>query len=452
MRSLSIHLVRLILAMAACSALSTLVHAQEPEPQMRRPLRGWLGSGRTGPGEGQALTLTGRVLETFDDQQDTSYPDLHAGIRYDRKSRHRSIYVTGDTSSRRFEGFGGLSTVNHDVAAGFATSLGRRTRVQFAQSASRSPYYLVTVFAPQVPAESVFAAQELEESALAPQALAESAPPEPAIDYAVFRRKTDSISSALGLTHSLGRHTAVAFNYALAQSHTDDSDFSARSVGASFNHYLGRYAIARAGYTYRLADRRGLSSSTEQGILTSHDIDFGIDYNRPLSLSRRTTMVISTGSAIVPATDVTAAATGDRYRMLGVASLNHEMGRTWKAALSYGRNLEFAETLTEPLLSDNVALHLQGRFGRRLDLTVSANLAKGSVGFVAEEPGDHRYDTYSGSARLRWTINRLVKSYAEYITYSHAFGSGVQVPQGFGRDVRRSEIRVGLTAWAPLIR
>lgn len=452
MRLLSLHLVRLVLALVAFTALPALAHAQEPEPANRKPVRGWFGSGRTGPAAGQALTLTARVFETVEAQQDASYPDLQASIRYDGQSRNQSFYMTADASSRHFERFGGLSTVSHDVAAGFTTNLGRRTRLRFDQSVGRSPFYLVTVFAPQTLAESDFAAQAPAESTFDPQALAESLPPQPAIDYAVSRRKTDSMTIALALTHSLARHTSVSLNYGRAQSRTDESDFTARYVGASFNHYLGRYAIARAGYTHRLANRRSLSSASEPGIVASHDLDFGIDYNRPLSLARRTTLVVSTGSAIVPAADVAAIGAGDHYRMLGTASLNHDMGRTWKAVLSYGRTLEFVETFKEPLLSDSVALHLRGHFSRQLDLTLSANLSKGSVGFVAEDPATHGYGTYSASGRLRWAISRLVKGYGEYLIYGHAFGNGVQLPQGFGHDVKRSEIRVGLTVWAPLIR
>lgn len=448
MRLLSIHLVvRLVLAMAACSALPALVHAQEP--QTRRPVRGWFGSGRTGPGEGQALTLTGRVFETFDGQQDTSYPGLQAGIRYDRKSRSRSFYVNADTSSQHFAGYGGLSTVSHDVAAGFATSLGRRTRLRVQTSVGTSPFYLVTVFPRRAPAESTLLAESTLVAESTP--VAEStAMLESASDYALFRRKTNSLTSALAVTHSLGRHTSVTFDYGLGQSHTDDTEFSARSVKASFNQYLGRYTIARAGYGRRMVDRQGLSAN-EPGVAASHDIDLGIDYNRPLSLSRRTTMMITTGSSIVPAEAGVPTQSGAHYRLLGTASLNRAMGRTWNAALSYGRNLEFVETFTEPLLSDNVALSLQGSFSRQLNVALSAGLSKGSVGFAAGDPANG-YGTYSGSARLRWAINRLVSTYGEYVTYGHAFGSDVQVPLGFGRDVKRSEIRVGLTVWAPLVR
>jgi hypothetical protein len=137
--------------------------------------------------------------------------------------------------------------------------------------------------------------------------------------------------------------------------------------------------------------------------------------------------------------------------MLGTAALNHAIGRTWKTSVSYGRNLEFVETFTEPLLSDSVALNLGGRFNRKLDLAVSANFSTGSVGFASGDAANG-YGIYSGSARLRWAINRVVTGYGEYVAYGHVFDSGVQVPQGFGRDVKQSEIRVGLTVSAPLIR
>ena len=95
-------------------------------------------------------------------------------------------------------------------------------------------------------------------------------------------------------------------------------------------------------------------------------------------------MVITTGSAIVPTEG--SAQGGAHYRFLGTASLNREMGRTWKAALSYGRNLEFVETFTEPLLSDDVAFRLGGNFTRQVDVAVSAGISKGSVGFAAGDP------------------------------------------------------------------
>jgi hypothetical protein len=399
-------------------------------------VRGWFGSGRIGPGEGQTLSLTGRVFETFDNQHDTSYPDLQAGVRYDRKTRKRSLYVTANTSSQHFADFGGLSSSSHDVAAGFATSLGRRTRVQFDQSFRTSPFYLVTVFPRQLPEEPTESIQA----------------PESPSDYALFRRKTNSLTSGLAVTHLLARHSSLTFNYGHEQSRSDDTDFSAHYVKASFNQHLGRYVIARAGYGRWLVDRDGLATSNEPGVAAIHDIDAGIDYNRPLSLSRRTKLFITTGSAIVPAAERRTSVNGvAHYRLLGTASLNREMGRTWNAALSYGRNLEFVETFAEPLLSNTLALRVGGNFTRRVDVAVSANLAKGSVGFAAGDP-NQRFGTYNASARLQWAVTRFMKTYGEYIAYGHAFGSDVQAPPGFGRDVKRSEIRVGLTLWAPLVR
>lgn len=420
---------RLALTIAA-SFVPTVMYAQEAPPQTRKPVRGWFGAGRTAPGEGRALSLTGRVFGTFDSQVDTAYPDLQAGVRYDRKTRNRSMYFSAVTSHRKFAEFGGLSSFTHDAIAGFATSLGRRTRVQVDQSFRKSPFYLVTVLPRRLPEEPMESVQA----------------PESSSDYALFRRPSSSLASGVSVTHFVARHSSLTFNYGLGQSRTDDSEFRTQDVKASFNQQLGRYAVARAGYGRRLTDRKGFSGSNEPGVTASHDIDVGIDYHRPLTLSRRTKVMVGTGSAIVPVESA------HRYRFLATASLEREIGRTWKASLNYGRNVEFLETLTEPLLSDTFALRLGGRFSRRLDLAVSANLSRGAVGFDQKDVDDHRYDTYGGSARLRWAISRLVTSYGEYVTYSHGFGRNVQLPLGFGRDVKRSEVRVGLTVWAPLIR
>ena len=104
------------------------------------------------------------------------------------------------------------------MTAGFATSLGRRTRLQLDQTFRTSPFYLVTVLPQSLPAELT-----VDEST----PLAESAPAfESASDYALFRRQTDSLTSALAVTHLLARHSSVTFNYGREQSHTVDTDFS----------------------------------------------------------------------------------------------------------------------------------------------------------------------------------------------------------------------------------
>lgn len=427
MRSVSMCVVvRLVLVMAACAACPEFAYGQG-----RKPVRGWIASGRTAAGEGHTLSLTGRIAEVFDRQLDSTYPDLQAGVRYDRTTRNRSWYVGGDTTRRKSLEFGELPSTGHSADAGFSTSLGRRTRLAINEAFRTSPFYVVSLLPRQMTEE---AAEPI-------------AAPELAGDYAVLRRKTSSLTSTAMVTHLLARHTSVAFSYGFDQSHTVDSDFRTQYVRASLSQYLGRHAIAHAGYGRRIVDRQGLPASNGPSAESSHDIDLGVDYNRALSFSRRTKVVFTTGSAIVPVEYGP-----HQFRFLGTASLQHQMGRTWQASLNYGRNLEFVETFAEPLLSDTAAFHLTGRFNRRLDLTISANVSKGAVGFVTEDPASHGYGTYTGSARLQWSISRLVTGFGEYFAYGHTFGSGVQIPLGFGREMQRSEFRVGLAVWAPLIR
>ena len=413
---------RMAVLMIGCGVCPSAVHGQSAQT----PVRGWLGSGRIGPGETQTLSLTGSLITPLGDTRELSAPALVGGIRYDRKTRSRSWYFAADSTHLRSEDFGGLASTSHDAAAGFSTALGRRTQVHFTQSFRSSPFYQVTV----VP-------RELAEEPAEPMA------PQAGTDYALFRQHTRSLSSGAAFSYLLARHTSLSVDYSIEQREIGSAGFTSQYVKAGVSHYLGRYAVARAGYARRLVDREG---PAESFVADSHDIDGGIDYNRPWSLTRRTTMAITTSSAIVPVEGH-----GLHYRFLGAASLRRELGRSWNASLNYGRNLEFVETFAEPLLSDSVSASVQGHFHRRLDLAVTANLSKGAVGF-AKEDASHGFDTYGGSARLRWTATRLISSYAEYVVYSHAFGTAVQMPVHFDRHAKRSEVRVGVTVWAPLIR
>ena len=77
-----------------------------------------------------------------------------------------------------------------------------------------------------------------------------------------------------------------------------------------------------------------------------HDIDVGVDYARPLSLTRRTTLDFGTGSSVVtmPTLDLgqEAGATETQVRFVGDVGVTHEMGRTWRLRLGYNRGVGFA--------------------------------------------------------------------------------------------------------------
>jgi hypothetical protein len=92
-----------------------------------------------------------------------------------------------------------------------------------------------------------------------------------------------------------------------------------------------------------------------------HNVQAGINYGRPLSISRRTSFSFSTGSAIAVRDDLSNpdAAPATTARLTGNASLTHELGRTWTARATYRRGLTLPRRLRRRVL-----LHRQPERGR----------------------------------------------------------------------------------------
>src|SRR5207247_3153031 len=108
-------------------------------------------------------------------------------------------------------------------------------------------------------------------------------------------------------------------------------DLVAEGANIRYSQRVSRYAGFHAGVGTRI----GVYGSLRDAIrIQTRDIDIGIDYDRPLSLSRRTTFTFSTGSSLVPDQGVT------HYRVNGSATLTHAMGRTWTSRLQYSRALQ----------------------------------------------------------------------------------------------------------------
>jgi hypothetical protein len=223
----------------------------------------------------------------------------------------------------------------------------------------------------------------------------------------------------------------------------DAAAFRGYSAGANYNYRVARSATVHIGYSQRLANRRSLAADLAESHGRIRDIDLGLAYSRPLSLSRRTTLTFGSGSSIVPVKE------GSRLEIQGTAALIRELGRTWRAELTYARELRFAETLDEPLLSHAVAVQVSGNPFRRVNLGVSTSLRDGRVGF---EAGDGGYASYRGSARAQWNINKAMAAYADSSYYGHDFGGDVRLPVGFPRRTNRYEVRVGLTASVSFLR
>ena len=212
--------------------------------------------------------------------------------------------------------------------------------------------------------------------------------------------------------------------------------FDRHAAGASLVHALGKGLDLKAGYRYSVALYEG--SNDSQG----HVIDAGVNYNRALSFSRRTSFSFSTGTTA----SQTAPDGSLRYWATGAARLYHEIGRTWTAILSYDRGLQFTENWLEPLFTDSASAGLRGSINRRVYAHLEARAMRG----VGQQDLDDGLVTYSASAGLTYAVTRYVNSGINYTYYNHEFGSDVSLPLGYAHDFNRRSIRAYVSVWAPL--
>ena len=196
------------------------------------------------------------------------------------------------------------------------------------------------------------------------------------------------------------------------------------------------YGLGRARYAN--SDPAGPSGD----VIYNHSIDGGVDYNKALSFSRRTTLSFQTGSSAV----------GDgnggrlRFRLTGGATLNHEIGRTWVASAGYSRRTLFHETWGQPVFSDALTFGVSGQVSRRLQFMSVGQTAIGEVG-ASNTPG---FSTNAATSTLSYAATRFINLNMTYGYYRYRFDEGVLLPAGAPRTMDRQSIRATVTLWAPL--
>ena len=255
---------------------------------------------------------------------------------------------------------------------------------------------------------------------------------------------------------------------------TSPTQYLAYSAGTEFSRRLTRRQTFLAGYEYRLRDASGeigrhhrqsahadvtrelsrdlklvagygymaASYDGRTDPVVNHRLDLGVNYSRALSFSRRTTLTFGSGTSAASASRGASL----RYRATGNARLNHEIGRTWNATISYNRGLQFVDAWPEPVFSDSGAARLGGLLNRRLDFELTARALRGSrhTGAYGE------LESYHGLAALRAALTRHVSTALTYSYYRHRFGDALALAPGFPHDFDGQSIRASVNVWAPL--
>jgi hypothetical protein len=249
-----------------------------------------------------------------------------------------------------------------------------------------------------------------------------------------------SFSTSAGLSYLVARHSTLTGSYGRSLSSASISGFSrslsTQSASGNFNQALAKGLGLNLGYGFSDADYGGL-----RGHVHSHSINAGLNYNKALSISRRTSLSFATGSMGV--TDLGQI----HWVVTGNVQLMREIGRTWSAGIGYARNVSFIEGFTGPVLSDSAFANYGGMINRKLQFTSGVGMSMGGVGFGLPNNG---FRSYFGSAGLRVGLTQSVAFSLNYTYSRYTFESGVTLLPGLVSHSNRQSVMVSLNLWEPL--
>jgi hypothetical protein len=419
---------------AAYLVAAAPVAAQAPRPE--RPYRGLFASG-TGDA-GQMLSVNVSLAGRYDDDlladatgQNTVTLDprstqsgvlgqLAAGMAYSLQGERITLGVSGGTNARYYPDSETKFLRGSQGQLSLRVGLTDRTQLSVAGGVTRQPFVFQSVFP---------VANDLDVTDATV----------PNLDLAIGSDPYTAYDGNAGLSYQVTRRASLAgfYSYRTADNLYGQGRFVYQTAGGGLSYSIAKGLNARAGYSY--GEARYAANRTRP----FHGIDAGVDYNRALSITRRTTLSFGTGSA---------ATRGDEtlhFTFTGSARLNHEIGRTWNAFGAYGRQLMLSEMLQEPIVSDGISVGVGGLISRQLQFTAMAQAALGTVGVARSSPG---FNNGHAAASLKYAIARFVNFGVTYSYYRHRFDDGVQLPADVPLSFDRHSVRASVSLWAPLVK
>jgi hypothetical protein len=423
--------------MTSVAVLAALpVGAQEPRPE--RPYRGvfaggvgdtehlLVATGAAGGGYDSNVVIDQRGVESGSAPLPTigsRYTAVSGGLAYSLTRTKVSFAASGSTGANYYFDLSDPLVYGHSGNVGASFEVSRRTRVSGNQSVSYQPLSSFGLF-----------------PALGDPGLGQAAPIDASFG-AIGELYLHSGSYAT-VSQTLSSRASLLLSYARTLSNfaSDDLDVTTQEVRGTFLRNIARGLNLRFGYGYGTGDYVS-GEDAEEDAPHGHTIDAGIDFDRALSLSRRTTLSFATGSTAVKQFEDT------RYYVTGNARLRREIGRTWEAALAYNRGVEFVDTLREPVFSDSLNFGLSGLITRRLEFHSNAGTAFGNVGFSDSDSG---FRSYYGTSGLSFALNRHAALAVEYYVYRYDFDDTAALLPGLQPELTRHSVRAYIDLWAPL--
>lgn len=253
-------------------------------------------------------------------------------------------------------------------------------------------------------------------------------------------------TASVDFSHQISRRISASLRYTNWRVYSPDRDHDVSTHGGSgrLSYSVTRTLAVYGGYRvdtglYNQDARVGASPR-----YYTQGADFGFDFAKALSLTRKTTATFGVG--------MTGVSDGNRtqYAATGNAMVMREIARTWTAWVSYYRNVSFAQAFTEPVFSDTVTAEVSGLFNRRLRFHANTGLAFGAVGLSYARTSDDDYRALYASTSIGFAISRHLDAGARYWYTRHRFDRGLVLPTDLLFHTGRHGVNGYLSAWIPI--
>ena len=406
-----------------------------------RPIFGGAGGTAVDPNRRQDLAISVDFGESYDDNLLADFGGLNPSLvqkggyysamtpRVDFESRGERLQVAVNAGSyvRAYQDVGKVILTNSYAGAGLIGRVTPRTSVYINSGVTYAPAYIYELF-PQ-----------------APPALGAAVTP-PGDYYGASVQRSFTYDSSARISHQFSPRAvfSVISGYRYTQYVERLPNYPDRrsyDIGGEYSYSLDRNVKLRFGYTYRDLYYSSFQQPTE------HNVVAGIEYNRPLSKTRRTLVGFNVGPTMVTGPLAAREAASNQYRLVGDAFLDHQIGRTWHTRTAYHRGLGYIETVSEPVYLDSASIQASGFVSRRIDLLFYAGYATGDV---ASRGQPSQLRSYNGDTRLRFGLTREVAAYVEALYYQYRFAPDLVLAPGVPHELKRSGFRAGLTLWLPM--
>jgi hypothetical protein len=361
---------------------------------------------------GQTVARAGEGIDETSLHDGQFYSGLTTGLSYRRKTRTATLNG-GLSNALRVYPLTGVTTTEHSGYGSMELRASRRTLVRAATALLYTPYHQILGL--PVTTEGTSGS-----------------------DAAVATNASTTLTGGAAVVRQLGRRGLLTAGY--------DGRVTTYTSGerGPISHQAG------AAYTYEFA--KGLALRVGDGVrmlragtgdaIVAQDIALGIDVNRSLTESRRTSVTFTTGSSI------TSNESGRQFVATGSATLAHRLGRSWQAAVNFDRGLQVADLLPRPFVGNSTGFTLGGFVGRRTSMRVRGSYAFGDFDLNGSSS---RYVSYLAEARGAVALGRHFQLYVEHLYYQHRFPEGMPLPSDVPFRRVQHGTRFGLDIWAPLM-